>query len=346
MRALRALVRSGLVATLPMSALVLLLVVPTGIGSSMASSHVSGGPAATVHPTAVHPAPRWVDPMVYDAKDGYVVLFGGGGPTKNFADTWTYQAGVWTKLTPPTHPSARNVEGLVYDARDGKVLLFGGGDSTGYLGDTWEFSAGLWTQLHLALAPSPRGAMGMAYDAKNRYVVLFGGEGPGPMLNDTWAFANGHWKLLSPTTAPTPRRSFGMTYDAADGYVVLFGGLAAGDANDTWTFSGGVWTQLSPTTAPGVRVALAMVYDSKAGTVILFGGRDDNTLSLYHDTWAFLGGAWTLQNTTTSPPARQWPGMAYDGASGRVVLFGGGSTAYAPVSVLGDTHTYSAGVWS
>ncbi|MCI4330554.1 MAG: hypothetical protein L3K19_01740 [Thermoplasmata archaeon] len=288
--------------------------------------------------------------MAYDAKDGYVVLFGGGGATKMLSDTWTYKAGTWTKLAPTTHPSARFTQAMVYDAADGYVLLFGGNTNNGatLFGDTWTFSAGVWTKLHTSVAPSPRYGMSMAFDAKDHYVVLFGGQGPTTLYNDTWTFSHGHWTQLTPTTVPPPRRSGGMAYDAADGYVLMFGGLSYSDANDTWEFVGGAWTQISQinTTAPGVRVAPAMVYDAKDRHVVLFGGRDDNSFTLYADTWTFHSGVWTLRHPSTSPAARQWPSAAFDGADGYVVMFGGGSSNSVPVTVLSDTHTYLAGTWT
>jgi hypothetical protein len=341
MRISRGFVRSGLLATVPMS-VVLLLLVPAGLAASAGGNHPG------VSPASVHPAARWSAPMAYDAKDGYVVLFGGGGASKTLADTWTYNAGIWTKLTPTTHPSARGTQAMVYDAADGYVLLFGGNTLNGgtLFGDTWTFSGGIWTKLHPTTAPSPRYGMAMAYDAKDGYVVLFGGQGPTSLYNDTWTFSHGTWKQLTPTTAPPPRRSAGMAYDGSDGYVLLFGGLSYSDANDTWSFLAGVWTPMSMTVAPGVRVAPGMVYDAKDRHVVLFGGRDDNSFTLYADTWTYHSGVWTQKSPSTSPSARQWPCMAYDTADSYVVMFGGGSSNTVPVTVLSDTHTYAAGVWT
>src|ERR1700674_4418410 len=125
MRRSSTLVWSGLIGALP-SSIVFLLLLPSGLAASAGGVHSSVGLNVPASPAAVHPAARWADPIAYDAKDGYVLQFGGAGASKWFSETWTYKAGAWTKLTPATHPSARAGEGLVYDAADGYVLLFGG----------------------------------------------------------------------------------------------------------------------------------------------------------------------------------------------------------------------------
>ena len=64
-----------------------------------------------------------------------------------------------------------------------------------------------------------------------------------------------------------------------------------------------------------------MVYDTKRKRVVLFGGWD-GTASL-SDTWEWDGKAWTQIQLPLSPQARHAHAMAFDEASGVVVLFGG-----------------------
>src|SRR2546426_4963709 len=156
-----------------------LTIVPEVKALSGAASFCASGTASWTNICTTGPPSRYGAGMVYDAADGYVLLFGGcctGSPF--LGDTWKFSAGSWTKLD-ISGPSARFLDaGMVYDAADGYVLLFGGQDASSarYLGDTWKFSAGVWTNLAIT-GPSPRDDFGLAYDAADGYVVLYGGVG-------------------------------------------------------------------------------------------------------------------------------------------------------------------------
>jgi len=155
---------------------------------------------------ASHPAARSDAAMVYDARDQYVLLFGGTSLTSNasFDDTWEFSKGAWTNITPTISPSARFGAGIAYDARDHCVVLFGGSrawnaPNTTLYNDTWIFAAGRWTNVTLAHSPSVRQpGQAMTYDAKDGYVVLFGGYVAGGWtLGDTWTFSRGVWTNVS-----------------------------------------------------------------------------------------------------------------------------------------------------
>ena len=84
-----------------------------------------------------------------------------------------------------------------------------------------------------------------------------------------------------------------------------------------------------------------MVYDSKRGVTVLFGGNWGNTYQ--SDTWEYDGTSWK-QRSTGGPPARQYPGMAFDENRGETVLLGGfgypnKSTTY------GDTWIWNGTTW-
>ena len=184
------------------------------------------------------PSARADSAMVYDAADGYVLLFGGYNAPGLLGDTWKFFAGTWTKLLPSLSPSARSGASAADDpaSADGYVVLFGGWTGgTNYLGDTWTFSAGSWTQLSASSSPFPRAYAAMAYDYGDAVVVLFGGYNTGNFLGDTWAFTDDYWMNL-PNSTPPQRSYSSITYDQADGYVLLFGGMfkSGGYLNDTW----------------------------------------------------------------------------------------------------------------
>jgi hypothetical protein len=240
--------------------------------------------------------------MTYDAKDGYVVLFGGDDGTSVLGDTWTYLAGTWTHLSLSTSPSPRIEPSMTYDAGDGYVVLFGGASSLINLDrDTWKFVGGVWTNLTGKISPPSRVGAAMAYDAADGYVLLFGGIGTssanGGYLRDTWTFSAGAWTHLTITIHPLYRADATMTYDAADGYIVFFGGLSSstpsGYHSDTWKYLGGVWTKLSLTTSPKGEVNAMSTYDGQDGYMVVFGG-ETSAGPLRGDTWEFASGSYSL----------------------------------------------------
>jgi len=303
--------------------------------------------------SSTHPSSRYASGTAYDAKDGYVVMFGGKNLTTFFDDTWKYSGGVWTKLSPKTHPSVRGFPAMTYDAADGYVLLFGGYGPSGDLNDTWEFSAGQWTQLHPKSAPSVRFGASVSFDPAANYTLLFGGlDGvqnlsASKIYSDTWSYTAGEWTELHPVDHPSPRVGAGMTFDPKDGYLVLFGGCTGpvgfcqGPTSDTWTFSAGAWTNVTSADHPSPRGGMGMAYDAADGYVFLFGGADNTTT--FNDSWTYLGGVWTELSPPKHPFGLVGVDFAYDSADQYILLFGG---YHLPPKVKSDTWTYSDGTWT
>lgn len=320
--------------------------VPGGNGDSSLSPQ----PFPASSPTGLEGAS-----MAYDAKKGYVVLFGGYGQSGPLNTTWMFKDGKWKELYPKSHPSARAFASMVYDAKDGYIVLFGGltTSDTAATNDTWKFANGDWTQLHPKSSPPARAWPTVTYDGRDNYVLLFGGWN-GSFYGDTWTFSKGTWTPISPTTAPSARDYAFIAYDSKDRYVVLFGGWDYVELSDTWTFAKGAWTEISPASSPGARSWSSMTYDVKDGYAVLFGGCTYDCETYYGDTWTFSGGQWTELSPSASPSARAAISIAYDVKGGYVVLFGGtqgggeyggpavtGSSAY-----LGDTWKFANGSWT
>ncbi|MGH9153374.1 MAG: Kelch repeat-containing protein [Acidimicrobiales bacterium] len=188
------------------------------------------------------------------------------------------------------------------------------------------------------VAPPPRAWASMAYDASSSASLLFGGIRDGAARNDTWAWNGAGWQKRKPASRPPARHDAMMASDPDTKGVVLFGGQGgsadpSGNLNraDTWSWDGsvGTWSERSPAASPSARRAAVMAADKANGNVVLFGGFDRNVLSVctpsLGDTWVWEGdaGAWTHASPATSPPPRYDAAMAYDGATGTVVLFGG-----------------------
>jgi hypothetical protein len=197
-------------------------------------------------------------------------------------------------------------------------------------------------------SPSARSCMGMAYDGATQSTVLFGGVGPSSdqVYGDTWIWRGG-WLQKAPATSPSPRTCAGMAYDAAAGNSVLFGGYSSSGTflNDTWTWDGTTWTQQFPPISPSARSQPAMAYDATAQTVVLFGGCNISSgPCVLGDTWTWDGvaKAWTKLNPASSPSARRAP-IAYDNASGNVLLFGGDNAVGVQYT---DTWNWNGTTWT
>jgi hypothetical protein len=135
-----------------------------------------------------------------------------------------------------------------------------------------------------------------------------------------------------------------MAYDPAAGDMVLFGGDGSTGValSDTWIFNGTTWTQLSSATSPPARYQPSMAYDPATGNVVLFGGGGSGGSGYLGDTWIFNGTTWTQLSPATSPSARYGASMAYDPATGSMVLFGG----HAASGFLSDTWTFNGTTWT
>lgn len=307
------------------------------------------------------PPASWLACMVFDSRDGYVLLFGGILVT-NMAQqqTWIFANGGWSQLYtptfPPTSPPARfgaNIANI--SGTNGYVLLYGGlsepQKNAPALGDVWTYLAGVWTNLTPIPTPSVRSSMAMTYDEKDGYVLLFGGYSASGPLSDTWKYVGGVWFELTPPQSPPARYGASMAYDgrSGDDYVVLFGGMGvAGILGDTWTFLRGEWLDITSSTgakSPSPRFDAVMAFDASAEVdkIVLFGGED--ATGFLGDTWTFVNGSWSQPSQSFSPAARAGASFAYDGASGThyLLLFGG----FAGFSILGDTWEFAGpGQWS
>ncbi len=254
----------------------------------------------------------------------------------------------WTQQAPATSPPARILAPMAYDAAAGTAVLFGGLGNRSVLGGTWTWDGSTWTKQAPKTSPVARSDASMAYDAATGNVVLFGGDGRfGNLLGGTWTWDGSTWTKRAPATSPPVRGDASMANDAATGTVVLFGGVAQEQGvyhflGDTWTWDGSTWTKQAPATSPPGRAGASMAYDAATGNIVLFGGFNMPSSGELGDTWTWNGSTWTKQAPNTSPSAREDASMAYDAASGNVVLFGGGTSS----SLFGDTWTWNGSTWT
>ncbi|HTT86635.1 MAG TPA: kelch repeat-containing protein [Acidimicrobiales bacterium] len=107
------------------------------------------------------------------------------------------------------------------------------------------------------------------------------------------------------------------------------------------------WIEVSPSPAPPPLASAAMAYDAATGQVVLFGGDEvgaGGSSNLDGETWTFdaASATWTEQSPATQPSARYGASMAYDAATGQVVLFGG----LGQTGELNDTWTWNGTTWT
>ena len=311
-------------------------------------------------PGGPFPSARYATSAIYDPISKNLVIFG-GYPLS--ADAWRLANanGVgqsqWTNITPGgTGPAARRGHSAVYDSANDRMVVFGGFSDTGtqYFGDTWVLvhAAGkagdpLWSQLNPANAPPSRAYHSAVYDATSNRMTVYGGFRPGGGLNEVWVLSNANgigspvWTQVSPTgTAPTALFDTQAVYDPTTNKMIVFAGQIFGsggtlqDTNDCWilTSANGVgssqWIKLNPAgSRPVPRFGHGAIYDPGTNRLTIAFGSNASGVHLL-DTWILANANgvgtpnWTqlnLSGTGLSEPA-----AAYDAATNRMILFGGG----------------------
>jgi hypothetical protein len=82
---------------------------------------------------AVKPSGRWFSPVVYDAANHRVTMFGGQGMLGLNNEAWVFDlwTNAWTQLAPSgTPPTPRSGSAAIYDAAGDRMVIFGGTDGT------------------------------------------------------------------------------------------------------------------------------------------------------------------------------------------------------------------------
>ena len=177
--------------------------------------------AGFIHPTATGAWGTWMNftsylsssppvrsdgSMVYDAKDGYLLMFGGcsdppipfGQCAPTLSDTWTFTASggsfAWTQVTSQLTPASRAGGAMAYFPPAQSVFLVGGLASPGsVLSDVWTFAGGQWSQF--GTAPFALWDMGIVWDPVDQELVVSSGYGPGynNCANQWYGVCAGTW---------------------------------------------------------------------------------------------------------------------------------------------------------
>ena len=294
--------------------------------------------------------PRVDHAIAFDAGSNRTVLFGGSeGSTQSLGDTWIFDGNQWTNANPVATAPPWAGHTMAYDVASDLVVLFASyeGNTPGVLW-TYNTDGNMWSSRSAPPHPNVRAGHAMGYDPRLDRVVLFGGN-LGGRNADTWTFdlQRQEWTRMAPAVSPSPRVNAAMVYDTGAARLILFGGDdGTMDYNDeTWAYdlATNAWTDLNPSSKPPPRRGHALAYDETSGRVVLFGGEVSRQFAYEDDVWLYDSGAnaWTRRDQATKPPARANHALVYDGASGRVVLFGG--NVVTPPYFTNDTWTYDTG---
>lgn len=191
--------------------------------------------------------------------------------------------------------------------------------------------------------PNPAWGATMAWDGDGQRLIRVGGTGRSGDEWSTWAWTElTGWVDLG-LTSPPPRARAALVWNRASHSMLLFGGSGTfGLLNDTWELTATGWIQRYPAQSPSPRWAHAMAYDERRERPVLFGGLQGNeTGPEFDDTWEWTGSTWVRQQPVSSPRGRDAHGLAWSGALGEVVLFGG----WDGFSILNDTWTWDGLRW-
>jgi hypothetical protein len=243
----------------------------------------------------------------------------------------------WTRIEATNAgPAARYDHSLLLDPVREQLVVFGG-RGTATFGDTWLFDLATrtWREVE-GPGPEPRFGQGVVYDAAHRRMLLVMGEGAG-FFNDAWAFdLDGEtWTQLKANRVaddePRPRYGQSAALDNQGRVFISHGFSDQGRFDDTWVFDPATarWTKLDPAggVKPLKRCLHEIVYDSAADRMLLYGGCSSGFGPCPQgDLWAFdmQTQTWTeLAPAGPVPAPRSNPSLVYDGASKRLLLYGG-----------------------
>jgi len=253
----------------------------------------------------VAPPARWYNSFVWDASDGYGLLFGGRNPSTDLNDTWTFNGTAWTQVVTSVAPPPITTGRTVYDAADGNVWLYGGYSimpvGPNAYNFTWTYHGGVWTNItaNVTGAPAdPHQVSYAVYDSLDGDVLMYGGSGTGgancTQPGNTWTYRNGSYVNLTSgigTSPPVGAGSRMMADDPAIGGVLLYGGWDGGScglSNETWVYHAGSWSPEALPWNPGPLWDGEMAGGGPAGSVLLFSGNTVIGTSYQSDqTWNF-----------------------------------------------------------
>jgi len=269
--------------------------------------------------------------LVYTPAEDALYLHGGRTDGAARTDLWRYDLGTadWAEVNPGGDvPEVRYSHTAIWDEVRDRLVVFSGQAGPGrFLSDVWAYDAATNTWIELApnrAGPENRYGSCAGYDpVGDRFLISHGFTDNG-RFDDTWVFDLGGntWTDVSPgENRPLRRCLHTCTYDPENAALVLFGGQSNEQFahDDAWILSADTWSEV-PATGPAARKFPSSV--PLGGETLIFGGKGED---VFGDMWALdtADAAWTPADLDGAPAARHSHAAAYDGAAGRMWVFGG-----------------------
>lgn len=307
---------------------------PLGGPSGLGDTWEWDGTSWTEMTPATSPPGRVDAGMVYDARVGAVIMFGGsvlGSGLVN--DMWKWDGSSWIEIPASLAPPSRSGHVMVFDSVRQRIVVFGGTGDSGVLADTWEWDGLAWTSPQPVLAPFVDARSGGAFDPASGRVVVVGKAFQRPET-ETWTYDGATWTLVS-TAQPTPWRSLlPLAHDPARGRTVLFGGLNIGKLlGDTWEFDGTSWQLIAPAQSPA-----DFFFGSGRPRIAFDSARGVSVLTFRGALWEDDGARW-LQRVGVSVPSTVF--VTYD--STRSVVLALSSSSGNPEA---STWQFDGSTWT
>ena len=289
------------------------------------------------------PAARWGHGLCHDPVRNEVLLFGGASERGTYRDdTWTWDGAAWTHHD-VAGPRARGFAGVAFHAERGTIVLHGG-RAHGRVphSDTWEWDGTSWSPIEED-GPFASDHHGLVYLEHSNQLLAYGGWNGAGVIDETWVFDTA-WHRLE-IAGPPPRSAFGMAYDSGREVAVVAGGLwIEGQYADVWEFASGAWRAASGPYDNSSIDHLSLAFDPVRDQVVGFGGKNYKGQMLDR-TFRTEGGALT-RLADGGPVARHSSPLAWDGASERLLLFGGKVYEGEEQLPLGDLWAWDGRAWT
>ena len=321
--------------------------------SAASASRTTETPVISQSPVGVAavPAPREGAALAWDAKDQYLLMFGGAitgpdGANLTPDDTWAWTNHAWKALRTPKSPPGRTFPAMAYDPIRQQVVMFGGGsaNSDPFRNDTWTWDGIDWTQVQPTTSPQPGMYLRMVFDAKLRSLILVRQSNlPGDAL-ETWSWSGLTWTRVAIGSGPSPRWFFGLGNEPFTSDAMLVGGYygAEGDPNasknDTWTWDQGAWSQKQTAGASPAGYVATALDEGRHQAVLFTAGTNE--------TWTFDGSSWLKRSPAHGPqPLLAHVALAYDPNVTEVFLFGGKTDSSPGTRYLNELWAWDGSDW-
>lgn len=203
-----------------------------------------------------------------------------------------------------------------------------------------------WQITYPAQSPPASPGFRMVFDEPRGAALLLFQSG-GQANDSFWRWNGTSWD--QPFVALPPLRSnCYLTFDSSRQRVLMYGGTSAATGaflQDMWEWDGAVWQQRPGSNFPPARSSAGFTFDRTRNVAVLFGGLKLNPAARTDETWEWNGTTWTQATPAVRPSVREYPVLAFDPTTQRVLMYGGENVAQSQLFQFNDTWTWNGVTW-